>query len=45
VLAHQDDVPVTVSPVLSSGELTRLDGSTVDTVALEPFGVAVLLRT
>jgi endo-1,4-beta-mannosidase len=45
VLVSQHDVPVTVSPVLSSGELTRLDGSTVDTVALEPFGVAVLLRT
>lgn len=44
VLVSQHDVPVTVRPVLSSGELRRLDGSTVETVALEPFGVAVLRR-
>jgi hypothetical protein len=35
---------VTVTPMVSSGGLATLDGAAVDSVSLDPYGVAVLLR-
>jgi endo-1,4-beta-mannosidase len=45
VLVSQHAESVTVKPHAAAGALSGLDGSSVDAVEIEPYGVVVLLRT
>ena len=41
----QHSKPVTVTPTVTSGHLVTLDGAPTSSVSIDPYGVAVLLRS